>query len=546
MKQSVTNFFHTAISVSGIPSGQKSHCAANGKNRHMKRSITGIIIMFIVFAFVGTGCKKFLNVQSVSALSGNAFFKTPKDFEQYISGIYGQFRAYTMGDDPNTYNAQFFPATGDFRCAPYTGANNAERGYINLLATNNLLVLTTSYDATYWDHAYSKITDWGTFFQIIASCNIMADAVDKSGGILNETQKGQYKGEAVFMRNLCYFFMARLYGDIPYYTDAYHSDPLTRQNMISVLQKCVADMATAVNGLPWTYDDPSKRAVRAMKGSALDLMMNMDMWCAGFDAANQQTYWQQTDSLGNVLLTQNGGAYELYPMDQFHTVFEGGSKEGLFEIEQSINLGELFSLFSSYADNVLTSPYKYARSETYARFNLNYLKLLYLNGSVPDLRWTTFFKQIDPSDPATLNYLKFTDIFRAAGEDYNPDDNQIIFRLPDAILLRAEACANLGKNDDAIQMLDMVRERAGAPDYKDGEVQTKNLPDAIYIERCKELMGEGYYFYDLVRTGKILDPNYCAYPLTRAAFNAGAWTWPLSENVRTQNPGVTLNAYWSQ
>lgn len=519
----------------------------------MKRSIKGIIILFIIIAAIGTGCKKFLNVQSVSALSGNAFFKTASDYEAYMSGIYNQFRSYTM------YNTQFFPATGDFRCAPMT-AQDYNRQYINYLSNNDLMSCINDY---YWGSGknggegdmYVGLTDWASFFQIIASCNILIDASQSSGSILSEAQKSQYLGEATFMRNLCYFFMARLYGDIPYYTDAYHSAPLTRQDMVSVLHQCMTDMSSVMNDMPWTYSDPSKVGVRATRGSALALMMHMNMWCAGFDPANDQQYWQATDSLGNILLTQNGGVYQLLPFNQFHAVFEGGSSEGLFEIEQSLNKNELFQLFATFTDNVLHSPHKQNGSSTsYAIFAASYLKQLYPAGIHDDRKPQTltadpqgsWFDQTDPTNNYTQEFLKYTNIYAAQGEDVNPDDNQIVFRLPDAILLRAEACADLGKNDDAIQLLDIIRERAGAPDYKDGETQSKNLSEAIYFERCKELMGEGWYFYDLVRTGKILDPNYCIHPMTRSAFDAGAWTWPLSQNVRTENPGITLNTYWAQ
>ncbi len=518
----------------------------------MKQLKLHMIILLAAIASIGIGCKKFLNVQSVSALSGNTFFKTTNDFEQYMSGIYNQFRQYTMD------NCAFFIATGDFRCAPITTQSYASVYLTNLTRNDLIDVLNDYYYGTgqsSGSNYLSPITDWTAFFQIIASCNIMAQQVNQSGNILTTEQRNQYLGESVFMRNLCYFLMARIYGNIPYYTDAYHSAPLTREDMVSVLNRCLDDMGSVMPNMPWSYSDPSKVGVRATRGSALALMMNINMWCAGFDKTNDGKYWNATDSMGNILLTQNNGVYELLPFNQFHTVFEGGSKEGLFEIEQSLNKGELFSLFCTFADSFLHYPHKQNGSSTsYATFIADYLKQLYPQG-VPDYRKPatltadpqgSWFDQTDPSDPYTQEFLKYSNIYAAEGENVDPDDNQIVFRLPDAILLRAEACADLGKTDDAIKLLDMVRERAGAPDYVDGEKQSKDLSEAIYFERCKELMGEGYYFYDLVRTGKIMNPTYCNHPLTASEFASGAWTWPLSSNALNQNPGITLNTYWTQ
>jgi len=485
------------------------------------------------------GCKKFLNVDPISALSGNNFWKTQSDFDNYMAGIYNQFRTMTMMDYGGTYT-QFFPAIGDFRCAPFVGVNTSNRNYINQFANNDLLGAINS--TTNWVGTYAKITDWTRFFQIISSCNILVDEIEKQDGVLTARLAGQYKGEAVFMRNLCYFYMARLYGDIPYYTEPYKTDASSRENMVTVLNKCLVDMSTAVDGLPWTYDDPSKRGVRAMKGSALDLMMNINMWCAGFDEDNKVKYWQQTDSLGNVLLSDNGGAYELLPMDRFHEVFEGNSKEGLFEISQSLNKGEVFGLFATFTDNMLHYPHKQnGSSQSYLMITDKYLTKLFPEDKL-DLRRKLLFTGTNTN--FNLEYLKFSNIYAEEGEDVNPDDNQIIFRLPDAILLRAEACANLGKNDEAIRLLDIVRDRAGATDYVEGETPNEDLSDAIFYERWKELFGEGYYFFDMVRTKRILDAKVCPHPMSAEAFANGAWTWPISTKALDKNPNMRLNDYW--
>src|SRR5699024_1407441 len=85
--------------------------------------------------------------------------------------------------------------------------------------------------------------------------------------------------------------------------------------------------------------------------------------------------------------------------------------------------------------------------------------------------------------------------------------NQIVFRYADAILLYAEALAELGQDENkARELLNIIRDRAGASlRTSSGE----DLRDDIYWERVRELQGEGQYFFDLVRTGKLHDPKYC-------------------------------------
>jgi len=502
-----------------------------------RKSIFVAAVFLVMVSSTMFSCKKFLNVESESALSGNNYFKTPADFESYISGIYNQFRTYTMS------TAMFFVATGDYRSGPYIGASGrSDRDYLTTLPNNNLLGVIKD---QVWSDKFIAITDWSYFFKMISSCNILIDNVSKEGNGLNEDQKKQYRGEAVFMRNLCYFFMARIYGDIPYYIDAYHTAPLVRENMVSVLNKCIKDMSEATDDLPWTYIDPSKVGVRAMRGSALDLLMHMNMWCATFDQANKEKYWQATDSLGKVLLNDNNGAYELLPFKDFRAIFLGGSKEGLFEIEQDVNKGETFTLKCTYADDLMHAPYK-NNATSFGRIDSKFMTAWYPKGQA-DLRANgpdPWFQNIY-EDNFSFMVLKYIDVAVLSQGAYGtPNDNQIVFRLPDAILLRAEALNNMGNDDEAIKMLNLVRARANAPNYHDGETPGMNLSDAIFTERCKELVGEGYYFYDLVRTKRILDSKFCAHPISAEAFSQGAWTWPISKNALTNAPGITLNTYW--
>ncbi|MBO9618889.1 MAG: RagB/SusD family nutrient uptake outer membrane protein [Niabella sp.] len=512
----------------------------------MKKILKPRFVVYLLFAVFGlSGCKKFLNVNPPLALSGNNFWKSSGDYEKFVLGLYVQFRSATMGPRRGSdVYTQFFPAVGDFRCAPVTNQVSG-RDYIGALANNNLLYLTKNY--TQWANGapWQKDTDWGPFFKIIAGCNIMVDAINKDNGVLAPSEKGQYLGEAVFIRNLVFFMMARLYGDIPYSTKAFDQNPQPRQNMVQVLRNCYNDLQAVVNDMPWTFDDPTQKGCRAMKGSALDLMMNIDMWCAGFDANNKQTYWSQTDSLGNVLLTQNGNSYYLLPMDQMHQVFKGGTPESLFEIRQSLNAGEQFNEFSTFADNVLAQPFKTATA-TFAGYNQVFIKQD-LFPDKNDKRWTTFFYEPpNNTDPFQMSYTKFTNVYAVPGEDVNPDDCQMVFRLPDALLLRAEAAASLGHSDVAVQMLNTVRARAGAVLYQDGERPGYDLLDIIFYERCKELLGESYYFFDLVRTGRIMDPKFCYHPISENDFASGAWTWPISTNALINNPGMQLNTYWSK
>ena len=124
--------------------------------------------------------------------------------------------------------------------------------------------------------------------------------------------------------------------------------------------------------------------------------------------------------------------------------------------------------------------------------------------------------------------------------------NYIVFRLADAILLYAEALNNLGESNDALREVNRIRQRAGAPDFTDAD----NLDASIYWERVRELMGEGQYFYDLVRTQKICDTDFAVFAdesghrEKKADLKQGSWTWPIYKKALDNNPYMTKNLYW--
>lgn len=492
------------------------------------------------------GCKKFLSLNPPSDLSGNNFWRNKSDVERYTNGLYELFRQAVFRPDmtapSGTGEFPFLCWTGDLRGAPlvHPGGGREYFGYL----TNNDIRTVVNYSTDFW-HT-KRFTQWDRFFKTIASANI---AIDRIPGIddpsMSDADKARYLGEAAFMRNICYFFMVRLYGDVPYYTEPYFNGSLRRKSMAEVLNNCSADLDKYRKGLPWTYDNPAHLAVRAMRGSAIVLQMHINMWLAAFDEVNAEGYYKKVDALGDELWNEGGKqAYELLPLTRTKEIFKGRSREGLFEIPQNVNYGESFG-WSAFSDNVLYAPYKRAGiNDSYIYYIPSFMFELYPQDQ-PDLRKTAWF------NPATMYsgtgkfiMLKYANVYaNENAEDVNPDDNQIVFRLPDVNLLQAEALTHLGDRGKALRLVNEVRARAGATAFLDEGEQP--LLDNIFYERCREFMGEAQYWYDVVRTKRIIDPQYrYGYHCSTEQFKAGAWTWPIDPAARDNNPDIVLNQYW--
>ena len=502
-------------------------------------------ILLLAVCISNSACKKFLDVKPLDKLSGNVFWQSRSDVESFTSDQYANLR--------NKFTStSFIPATGELRSGyilPTILNNSNSVGEKNIrlvytqFAANNLKTNTGVLSSTQaWNGlGFDSITKWYEFYSVIQGANILYERVNNGVPGLSGDDKKRYQAEAVFLRCLTYFFMVRLYGDVPYYTKAYQQAPLPREKAVSVINQCIADLKANLDDLPLVYPDPALRAVRATKGAALDLLMNMNMWNAGFDNGNKLKYYQETADLGSELIGSN--VYQLPPLDNFSEVMKGRSNEGIFEFNQSINYESAPNFRAFFGEMMLRYPNKNSgtdNSSSHAYFRADYLLRLYPAG-IADKRKDLWFDNSMFSQDGNFQLLKFKG--NLASNQSSPEWGLIIFRFAEAILLRAEALAELGGQDaEAIKMLNMIRRRAVAPDYIG--IGGQDLKNAIFNERCKELMGEGHLYFDLIRTGRILNPQWTLNSLSADQFARGGWTWPIDVSALYNNPYMKLNEYW--
>jgi hypothetical protein len=84
----------------------------------------------------------------------------------------------------------------------------------------------------------------------------------------------------------------------------------------------------------------------------------------------------------------------------------------------------------------------------------------------------------------------------------------IAFRLAETYLIAAEAAFMTGNMTDAVKYINVVRERAAYPavNVTAMDITVADLSiDFILDERTRELCGENVRWWDLVRTGKLLE-----------------------------------------
>lgn len=461
-----------------------------------------------------------LNQEPVSMTTEANAWKTESDVTAEINAIYSLTRNAILGNN----GAYAHWAYGDFRFGDLC--------YRQLESYLKNLNLKDEY------YAVNNLTNWKKFYTAIVQCNLV---LEKASGI-HESEftvysKQQYLAEAHFLRAFLYFYISRIWGDVPLQTQAISQAKLPRSSMDSVLNLCIRDCKQSISGLPWKYkyDESKVKAVKATRGAAYTLLSEIYMW--------KQNYKDALKASKAVMDSLDFADYRLMPLENTQDndkLFKGRTNEGIFEIDLSTEYDELTR--NNLANITLCWP-PYVKQNSYFQttyMNIDTLNSLYPENN-PDRRRSLWF-DLSNSDgnevmPMLLKFKNKSSKSTSSIAYY--EDNIILFRLAGLYLLRAEALAHTGDTQGAITLLNAVRERAGATLYDSNE---GHLETVIINERRKELVGEGHIWFDMLRNNRLLQYKGDIYNET--ILRDGAWTWPVNLQSFISNPLLQQTTFW--
>ena len=437
-------------------------------------------------------------------------------------------------------------------------------------------------------HVWNSVgNSWKKFYDAIYQCNLLFDNVPHP--VCAQDRMDFYYGQANFLKGVCYFQLARYWGDavITGHTEDPQSRP--KKPMLEVLDTALACAHRAFKLLKKHEELVDQAGVKitskqyGSKGSAATLIAHINAWKAsmgkGLSDEERRACWEETDIYASkVIDTDECGFYELENTAELivtNTLNTRGGKESIFEIELN---GQDKTLDGS----VFTSAYWFVGFPIVpgdlpgdiARKQWR-LKIQTVFDMYPgkDERKNAFFYKpelysSDPDSARACGGYAFEYKFRKGMyststtseqtlEFVNFDVNKIIWRLADLILLRAEARVHLGNTGGAEQDLWKVQRRSKAVEYTDGDLQL-----AIFREREKELIFEDHRYFDVMRNegyyktelpkNKVFVPFPFPHEeeeevyglLTDQEVADGALFLPVGEGAFYLNPMMIQNAYW--
>lgn len=436
----------------------------------MKRNLfypIGILVAATILLPLTSCLDGILDTQPERYISDSASITDEKSAEAALSGLYNKLQ------NTNYYGGAGFQ--GNIFLAGGDGVWTGTWDYLNHFVTH-----------TYLSDNLSLYNSWLPVYSTINQANhIIARVPEISDPGFTAGERNMILGEALFVRALAYFDLARTWGNVPVVllptTSVNDFNGVKQSNQTQVYQHVLGDLDKAIELLPATLNRN-----RATRRTAQALKARVHLY-------NKE--WEKAEQNASLLVGHND--YELIDWSVF---LKGtGTKESIFELAFSTSDPSVH--YSNWTNSAGRAQWAPSRT----LFEL-------LNS--PDTGGTRKSLVVNGSTAGRVDYYIQQLWWRPSG-----DNPTYILRIAEQYLIRAEARVNKPVPDlaGALADLNAVRKRSGLPDFESSTGPEILL--AIENERRVEFAFEPHRWFDLVRTGRagvvlgVQDPDKWIFPI---------------------------------
>lgn len=485
------------------------------------------VSLFLVL-FVLSACNEWLDQLPPDGLIRDEFWKSKEDVEAVLMGAYESFSQMD----------ELLFKYGEMRGDLVTGGANLPLSERQIMEGN-----------IYSDNS---LCNWNQFYKVINYCNeVLANAkkVQSIDNTFTDYQLQGYLSEATFLKGLSYFYLVRIFKDVPYVETPSESDEsdfyIPKTDGYEILQKVLIDLEEMRNFAPAdgliTIEENKGRASKA----AFDaLMADISLWEFDYNACLE--YISRIEMEG----TNGQMKYVLMPrILWFELFYPGNSIESIFEFQFDSKRGQ------NNGTAGLTSQYSYRYIPTQKAIELlgREFTLELYRGEGQTIR------KIGEEQYMIWKYVGSL----GDGQTLRPGSesnscNWIVYRYADIILMKAEALSQLERFSEASEALNLIRERADVPALVIPESKIA-FEDAILNERALELAFEGKRWFDLLRMGRrnnferkerLIEiiitnvPSSQKRILSLKLSNPLGWYMPIYDNELERNKAMVQNPYY--
>lgn len=464
--------------------------------------------LLLVSATILNGCKKSdLSPAPTTAINSDDAFTSPGKVEAAMVGL------YSLNSSGRYMNAMLLQADVKGEDIFVRESGNYDR----FSQAYRYLEIPTNIQQAFWEAGY----------QLIANCNQAIQKIPLAP--LTDADKKKFLAEARAMRAITYFNLVRCYGK-PYSLDPSapgvpksdvplsSNETLARASVKDIYDFILEDLNFAEQNMSSSLTKISRLTLPAVQGVLSRVYLSMgDKW---------------TEASKFAKLARTGHA-----LDDSATLLNGfykASGEWIWDMEYTADNNPGFVGAASFHE-----PYDVGYSTFRADINFHALF------GADDIRKQQFLiSDAGYGDPLLRDY----EVEDAGGFLMNKfyfkdgfDGSAVLMRSAEMFLNEAEAEAELGNWAPAQTALFEVQKRAIT-----GAVKSVNTGDAlkaeIQIERRKELYGEGFRIFDILRRKETLKRTSSShwYKVTMAPGD-NKFLMPIPQEELNANPKITQN-----
>lgn len=500
-----------------------------------------IVIIFGLTLLLGlSACEEILIEDPVSLATAEGYYLTPGGIEDGLKASYTTLRNFY-----GQQNGFFLTVTGtDIFTNGFGGiANNP---HINNYSPN---FLGTSGTVT---------NIWNNLYIGVNQCNTVVNRVQDVTGLSGQ-RKAEIEGEARFLRALYYFHLVQQWGDVHFSLDETEGvETEANRTPVNTIYEngILPDLEFAVANLPESASEPG----RVYKAAAEGLLARVQLTRGNWEEAERLAA-NVINNYSFDLVSPYGDLWDINNEDNSEFIWTVQfTDDPLFNGPG--NSGHLYFIFDYTFNPAMVRDTENGRP--FQRFlPTNYLFSLY--DREKDARWNGSFKtvwyanisgeinghQVNPGDTAIhivmepvpdevkqaapywiidykgnwignvsayqeigtnqrRNYpslLKFLDPLRPSINETAGRRDFPVMRLAEMYLIACEAAWRQNDNAAAADYVNVLRTRASLPGMEEAmQVAPGDIDlDFILEERARELIGEKHRWYDLKRTGTLLE-----------------------------------------
>lgn len=465
----------------------------------MKRTIklSGILILLIVLSI--TSCKKYLDSELKGTRSDTQFYQTAEDAELALTGIYNML---TFAESDNRLWV-FGDVASDDAAKGGNAGDQADIGDIddfNISADNGNLYVV-----------------WAICYEGISRANKLLDNINNIP--MDVERRDQIIGESKFLRAFYYYWLGAIWGNVPVHLTSPTTEEMQKaatpvnQLFENVIED---DLNEAIALLPETFTGADLG--RATKYTALGLLTKVYL---------VEKKWPEAENAARQIV--NSGLFFLNPL--YRANFEFTTKDNpeiIFGVQHLAGrnpwLGNRLNQWfapqtnNGYGFNAPTQNFVDAFEVTGE--GVVDPRLDYTVGR-PGMPWFSDTVLFDPEwSPTGYLTKKYNQPLDEVAVENKADGqlNYQFIRYADMLLMLAEALNEQGKSGEAVNYVNMVRQRArdsyeydeklpGYPNTPDGLLPDINdtgqsgMRIAIRHERRVELGFEFHRYFDVIRYG---------------------------------------------